>query len=62
MSWTSADLATLEAAIKTGARAVRFADGMVEYNSLDDMLRARHLIRVSLGLVRGQSNALHQIS
>lgn len=51
MSWTTTDLATLEAAIASGARRVSFADGSVEYNGLDSMLRARHLIRVSLGLV-----------
>lgn len=44
-SWTSADLASLDAAIATGAMKVRFADGReVTYRSLSDMRSIRREI------------------
>ncbi len=49
-SWTMADLAALEDAIKSGASEVRFADRVVTYRSLDDMLKLRNVIQVALGV------------
>lgn len=50
-SWTLTDLETIEKAIATGARSVKFEDREVEYRSTSELLRARELIRKSLGLV-----------
>jgi hypothetical protein len=50
MSWTTAELTALESAISSGALEVRFADRMVTYRSMDDMLKLRSLMRRSLGL------------
>lgn len=45
MPFTSADLATFDDQIASGVRRVTFADGRTtEYNSLDEMIRARPLI------------------
>lgn len=49
-NWTSADLASLDAAIATGAMKVRFADGReVTYRSLSDMWSIRREIVSALG-------------
>lgn len=49
MAWSQSDIATLEQAIATGAKSVRFADGrMVEYNSLKDLLTALDLVKSAL--------------
>lgn len=37
-SWTSSDIAALEAAIKRGVRSVTYASGTVTYHSLSEML------------------------
>jgi len=45
MAFTSADLATIDAAIATGALRVKFADGReVVYQTGADLLRVRSLI------------------
>lgn len=41
MAWSQTDLDTLDAAIATGVRKVRYADREVEYQSIPDMLIAR---------------------
>lgn len=45
MAWTQTDLDTINAAIATGAKRVRFQTHEVEYQSLKDMLTARDLIK-----------------
>ncbi|MBB3315126.1 hypothetical protein FHT77_000968 [Rhizobium sp. BK181] len=45
MAWTQADLDTINQAIATGAKRVRFQTHEVEYQSLKDMLIARDLIK-----------------
>ena len=47
-SWTLADLAALEAALKTGVSKVTYADRSVEYNSIADMLTLRAEMRAEL--------------
>lgn len=54
MAWTQDDLDKLEKAIALGVRRVEYSDKKVEYNSIDDMLKARDLIRNDLGLVDGR--------
>jgi hypothetical protein len=44
MPFTLTDLANLDAAIKTGAMVVHYADRRVEYRSAKDMLIERTLI------------------
>lgn len=38
-TWTSGDVAALEAAIKKGVRSVQYSNFRAEYHSLDEMLR-----------------------
>lgn len=45
---TQADLDKLEAAIFTGTRRVKYQDKEVEYNSIDDMKKARNLLIMKL--------------
>ncbi len=40
-SWTQADVAALEAAIKGGTLRVRFGDREVQYQSITEMLKLR---------------------
>jgi hypothetical protein len=41
MPWTSSDLATVDAAIASGAKVVRFQDRTIEYQSISDLMKAR---------------------
>lgn len=54
MSFTQADLDKIERAIAQGAGVVRvrYRDREVEYRGLDEMLRARDLIKRELGLAK----------
>jgi hypothetical protein len=54
MAWTLDDLNKLKDAIATGAKRVKYADKEVEYNSFDDMIKAKNLIESELGLNSGQ--------
>ncbi len=50
MAWSSTDVTTLEKAIATGARKVRFADGReVEYRSLAEMTATLDMIKETIG-------------
>jgi hypothetical protein len=51
MAFTQTDLDTLNAAIATGTRSVRYGDKQVDYKTLDEMLRARQIIMAELGLL-----------
>lgn len=51
MAFTQEQLDTLDAAIASGSKRVKYADKEVEYQSLDDMLRVRDLMAQELGLV-----------
>jgi hypothetical protein len=49
MALTSADLTAIETAIASGVLRVRFSDGReVQYQSLDDLLKAREFIKNDL--------------
>ena len=52
MAFTTEDLRTLEVAIASGHRSVKYADKEVTYHSLTQMRLAREQIRKELGLVR----------
>lgn len=49
--FTQTDLDTINAAIATGTRSVRYGDKQVDYKTLDEMLRARQIIMQDLGLI-----------
>lgn len=48
MAWTQDDLDGIEAAIASGARRVRFQTHEVEYQSINEMLRVRDVIKAEL--------------
>ena len=48
MAWTSTDLSTIETAIASGTLRVQFADRMVEYRSISELLKARDAMKTSL--------------
>ena len=49
MAFSQSDVTTLEQAIATGAKSVRFADGrMVEYHSLKELMTALDLVKSAL--------------
>lgn len=49
MAFTSDDLVAIEKALKSGTKKVKYADKEVEYQSIDDLLKVRDLIRLELG-------------
>lgn len=55
MAFTTDDLDAIDRAIATGTREVSFEDGRrVQYNSLDELLRARDYISNKLGISAGR--------
>ncbi len=50
MAFTHTQLDTLEAAIAGGTLTVKFADRLVTYQTLNDMVKLRNLMRQELGL------------
>ena len=48
MAWTPTDLDIIERAIAGPELRVRFKEREVEYRSMDEMLKARDVIRASL--------------
>lgn len=48
MAWTQTDLDKLDRAIAKGQLKVRFADRQVEYQTTDDLLKARAAISAEL--------------
>jgi hypothetical protein len=45
MSWTTTDLTAIEKAIASGELRVKFGDREVMYRSIDELLKARDIIR-----------------
>jgi hypothetical protein len=52
MAFTTTQLEALEAAIATGTRQVMYGNKLVMYQSLDEMLRLRDVMRKELGLLK----------
>ncbi|MGS0737979.1 phage head-tail joining protein [Pseudomonas sp. GG8] len=48
MSFTKKHLDAVEAAIARGEKTVRYSDRTVEYRTVDELLKAREEIRMSL--------------
>jgi hypothetical protein len=61
MAFTQEDLDNINKAIALGAREVWYGDKRVAYNSLNDMLRARDIIRNELGIKSSKPKAHHPI-
>lgn len=48
MAYTQKHLGAVERAIARGEKVVRYTDRTVEYRSIDELLKARDVIRTSL--------------
>ncbi|MEJ5039162.1 phage head-tail joining protein [Pseudomonas sp. MYb398] len=53
MAYTQKHLDAVEAAIARGEKTVRYTDRTVEYRSVDELLKARDVIRTSLANAAG---------
>jgi hypothetical protein len=54
MAFTQSDLDKLEQAIASGAMRVKYTDKEVEYQSTEDMFKAREMIKKELGLTKNR--------
>jgi hypothetical protein len=59
MAWTQDDLASINEALATGAKRVRFQTHEVEYQSVSDMLKIRDLIKQELQGVATVGGAIY---
>lgn len=57
-SWTQAQLTALETAIASGARSIAYEGKTITYGSLDEMMRIRNMIMISLGLIAPPSSTV----
>ncbi len=48
MAWTATDLTAIERAIASGELSVQFADRRVQYRSIDELLKARDVIKEAI--------------
>lgn len=48
MAWVAADLTAIEKAIAKGILRVQLTGGSVEYRNMDDLIKARNLIKGTL--------------
>ncbi|KPA88082.1 hypothetical protein CCU68_28315 [Pseudomonas gingeri NCPPB 3146 = LMG 5327] len=53
MAYTQAHLDAVELAIAQGEKTVRYADRNIEYRTVDELIRARDLIRTDLARAAG---------
>lgn len=53
MAYTQAHLDAVELAIAQGEKTVRYADRNIEYRTVDELIRARDLIRTDLARASG---------
>ncbi len=61
MAYTKADLATVERAIARGEKIVRYSDRTVEYRTVDELIKARDLIRTELTSAAGPRSRVVRI-
>jgi hypothetical protein len=59
MAFTQAQLDALEEAIASGSLSVQYGDKKITYQSQAEMLKARDLIRRSLGLTQASSSRVY---
>jgi hypothetical protein len=57
MAWTQSDVERLERAIADGlgARSIQFADQVVQFNSIDEMLKLLAVMRAAVAAAAGTS-------
>lgn len=55
MAWTQTQLEAIEAAIASGELTVHFGDRTVTYRSMDDLLKARAVIKDALASDAGKA-------
>jgi hypothetical protein len=55
MGFTTSDLQAIERAIATGERIVRIGERLIEYRSVEDLLKARDAIKAELDKPPGGS-------
>lgn len=48
MAWTQSDLDAVESAIASGEMTVRVNDRLITYRSIDELLKARDVMRATL--------------
>ena len=58
MSWTITDLTAIETAIASSELRVKFSDREVQYRSMDELLKARDVIKESIASVGGTSPSI----
>ena len=61
MAYTQAHLAAVERAIARGERVVRYSDRTVEYRTVDELIKARDLIRIELVAAAGPRSRVTRI-
>ena len=59
MAWTQDDLDKINRAIATGAKRVRFQTHEVEYQTIEQMMKARDLITAELTPSNGRGGAMY---
>ncbi|MGE8436626.1 MAG: phage head-tail joining protein [Pseudomonas palmensis] len=62
MAYTQKHLDAVEAAIARGEKTVRYTDRTVEYRSVDELLKARDVIRTSLATAAGPRSRVVRLS
>lgn len=62
MAYTQKHLDAVEAAIARGEKTVRYTDRTVEYRSVDELLKARDVIRTSLASATGPRSRVVRLS
>ncbi len=62
INWTSEDLKAIEQAIASGALRVEYNDRTVIYRSMDELLKAREVIKRALGLTKRGGRVLCEAS
>jgi hypothetical protein len=62
MAYTQKHLDAVEAAIARGEKTVRYTDRTVEYRSVDELLKARDVIRTSLANAAGPRSRVVRLS
>ncbi|WP_368607596.1 phage head-tail joining protein [Pseudomonas fulva] len=61
MAYTKAHLDAVERAIARGKKTVRYTDRTVEYRTVDELIRARDLIRTELTAAAGPRSRVIRI-
>ncbi|KIC82621.1 MULTISPECIES: phage head-tail joining protein [unclassified Pseudomonas] len=61
MAYTKAHLDAVERAIARGEKTVRYTDRTVEYRTVDELIKARDLIRTELTAAAGPRSRVTRI-